>query len=61
MGAIKKNLDTPLNQDYWQFVDEVSREVDTWPCWLKGGEEYCISGTDCQYHNKHKEGAPKSP
>jgi hypothetical protein len=31
------DLSNPANREYWEHMEKVSKQVEKWPDWMKGG------------------------
>lgn len=35
---VSRKMDDAESREYWEFVERTAREVETWPTWMRGGD-----------------------
>ncbi|HEV2382077.1 MAG TPA: hypothetical protein VG206_20095 [Terriglobia bacterium] len=48
---MNKSEVTKVNKEYWSFVRETAKEVESWPHWMKGDAGSGEKKTSAQAHD----------
>jgi len=35
---LKRKMNNPTDQEFWDYIDSTVKEVDNYPSWMRGGE-----------------------
>lgn len=44
--TLKRKMNSPEDEEYWEFVDRTAKKVETYPAWKRGGDNVKLSGEE---------------